>query len=156
MNTILEQKVLDTITLLRHVWAKVRDRNPFIAFSTGKDSLLVAALLYEAVAPERPICLYSHHDLEFECNLEYLKTLQKHFDVEQVRPHLNYFELLDRGISFLTLKDPWCVPMLVGTGILDWLQKKVPKAPNRASCFVVCRVLSIAINFTPFSKNMNA
>ena len=46
------------------------------------------------------------------------------FAVEVVRPFLQYFELLERGIGFLTLKDAWCRPMLIGTGLIEWLQKK--------------------------------
>jgi len=134
MDNALSQKVSDTLDLIRKVWDKVRNQNPFIAFSTGKDSLLVAALIYEAIAPERPVCLYSHHDLEFECHLEYLNILEDRFDVQQVHPFLSYFELMERGISFLTLKDPWCVPMLVGTGILEWLRKNGAKSPE--ACFM--------------------
>jgi ferredoxin len=52
-----------------------------------------------------------------------------------VRPFLEYFELMDRGISFLTLKDPWCVPMLVGTGILEWLQTKGARSPREGAMF---------------------
>ena len=135
MDESLSNKVDSTIVLIQKVWERVKKQKPFIAFSTGKDSLLVAAMVYEAVAPERPVCLYSHHDLEFSSNLEYLKIMQDYFDIQMVHPFLNYFELMDRGIGFLTLQDPWCVPMLVGTGILDWLQKNGFKSPETAFMF---------------------
>ncbi len=78
-----------------------------MAFSTGKDSLAMTAMLYEAVGPEKPVCLYSHHALEFPSNLEYLEELKDHgFVVSVVNPFLGYFDLMERGISFLTRKDP--------------------------------------------------
>lgn len=134
MDKNLNDKVEEAIADLRKTWDIVRDKNPFVAFSTGKDSLLVAALLYEAVAPERPLCLYSHHNLEFECNRDYLKTLADRFEIQVVEPFLDYFELMDRGIGFLTLKDPWCVPMFVGTAVLDYFQRQGVKSPNE--CFM--------------------
>ena len=134
MNKELENKVDKTIAELKKAWDVVRHRNPFVAFSTGKDSLLVASLLYEAVAPERPICLYSHHPMEFQCFLDYLETLRERFDIHVVKPFLEYFELMDRGIGFLTLKDPWCVPLLVGTGILEWFQQRGVASPQH--CFM--------------------
>ena len=135
MNEALTTKVDETVDQLRLIWKKVRDKRPFVAFSTGKDSLLVAALLYEAVGEERPQCLYSHHNLEFDCNKTYLETLRTTFNVETVEPFLGYFDLIERGIGFLTLKDPWCVPMLVGTGILEWLQKSGAKSPMECVMF---------------------
>jgi len=96
----------------------------------------MAAMLYEAVAPEKPVCLYSHHELEFPDNLEYLKELRNcGFAVTVVKPFLEYFELMERGIGFLTRKDPWCVPMLVGTGILAWLQEQGLRSPREAVMF---------------------
>ena len=135
MDRHLSNKVSSTIRLLRDVWKQVRGNRPFVAFSTGKDSLLVAALLYEAVAPERPICVYSHHNIEFESNLSYLEELKGHFVIETVEPFLGYFELMDRGIGFLTLKDPWCVPMLVGTGLLERLQRSGARSPAECVMF---------------------
>jgi 3'-phosphoadenosine 5'-phosphosulfate sulfotransferase (PAPS reductase)/FAD synthetase len=129
-------KVQETVRYLRALWPKLRGRLPFVAFSTGKDSLAMAAMLYEAIAPEKVICLYSHHNLEFPGNLDYLEELRDHgFTVEVVNPFLEYFELMDRGIGFLTRKDPWCVPMLVGTGILGWLQSKGLRSPKEAVMF---------------------
>ena len=96
----------------------------------------MAAMLYEAVAPEKPVCLYSHHELEFPINLEYLDELRaRGFVVKVVNPFLEYFELMERGIGFLTQKDPWCVPMLVGTGILAWLQEQGLRSPREAVMF---------------------
>jgi len=96
----------------------------------------MTAMLYEAVAPEKPVCLYSHHNMEFPVNLEYLDKLRSRgFVVEVVNPFLEYFELMDRGIGFLTRKDPWCVPMLVGTGILAWLQEQGLRSPREAVMF---------------------
>jgi 3'-phosphoadenosine 5'-phosphosulfate sulfotransferase (PAPS reductase)/FAD synthetase len=96
----------------------------------------MAAMLYEAVELERPVCLYSHHGLEFPCNLEYLEQLRERgFVVSVVNPFLEYFDLMERGISFLTRKDPWCVPMLVGTGILEWLQAQGAKSPREGVMF---------------------
>jgi len=121
----LADKVKETIQSLREIWPKLEGRHPFIGFSTGKDSLALAAMLYEAVGPERPTCLYAHHDLEFPGNLEYLEELKRRgFAAQVVRPFLEYFDLMDRGIGFLTLKNPWCVPMLVGTAMLEWLQQQ--------------------------------
>ena len=42
---------------------------------------------------------------------------------------------MERGIGFLTRKDPWCVPMLVGTGILAWLQEQGLRSPREAVMF---------------------
>lgn len=132
----LETKVQETIRYLRGVWPRLRGRLPFVAFSTGKDSLAMAAMLYEAIEPEKPICLYSHHNLEFASNLDYLEELRNRgFVVEVVNPFLEYFDLMERGIGFLTRKDPWCVPMLVATGILGWLQDKGLRSPKEAVMF---------------------
>jgi 3'-phosphoadenosine 5'-phosphosulfate sulfotransferase (PAPS reductase)/FAD synthetase len=107
-----------------------------VAFSTGKDSLAMTAMLYEAVAPEKPICLYSHHGLEFPVNLGYLEELRdRGFAIKIVNPFLEYFDLMERGIGFLTRKDPWCVPMLVGTGIIEWLQEQGARSPREAVMF---------------------
>ena len=136
MNKPLLAKVKETIARLRTIWHKLEGKERFVAFSTGKDSLALAALLYEAVEPEKPTCLYAHHNLEFSCNLEYLEELKEFgFAVQTVSPFLDYFELMERGIGFLTLKDPWCVPMLVGTGILEWLQKRALRNPRSAAMF---------------------
>jgi len=128
--------VQETVRYLRGIWQRLGGRLPFVAFSTGKDSLAMAAMLYEAVEPEKPICLYSHHNLEFPGNLDYLEELRSRgFVVEVVRPFLEYFDLMERGIGFLTRKDPWCVPMLVGTGILGGLQDKGLQSPRQAVMF---------------------
>ena len=136
MNAPLQDKVKQTIRKIREIWPKLQGKKPFIAFSTGKDSLALAALLYEALQPIKPICLYAHHDLEFPANLEYLETLKERgFAVETVHPFLQYFELMDRGIGFITLRDAWCVPMLVGTGLLDWLQRQGARSPREGVMF---------------------
>src|SRR4030042_3232862 len=101
MNKVLHEKVQTTIARLRDIWPRLEGKYPFIAFSTGKDSLAMASLMYEALEPEEPICLYSHHKLEFPSNLEYLATLKdKGFRVRTARPFLEYFELMERGIGF--------------------------------------------------------
>lgn len=106
MREQLETKVKETVKSLREAWTRLEGKRRFVAFSTGKDSLALAAMLYEAVAPERPQCLYAHHDLEFPCNVEYLQELRERgFAVEVVKPFLEYFELIQRGIGFLTLWD---------------------------------------------------
>jgi len=136
MRKPLRAKVAETIRALRTVWPRLADRKRFVAFSTGKDSLALAAMLYEAVEPERPTCLYVHHDLEFPGNLDYLEHLKANgFFVKTLRPFLEYFELMDRGIGFLTLKDPWCVPLLIGTAILEWLQKQGARGPRDGVMF---------------------
>ncbi len=136
MNTPLQNKVAETIRWLRDIWPRLEGKRPFIAFSTGKDSLALAAMVYEALEPMRPICLYAHHDMEFPTNLEYLERLRERgFAVETVHPFLSYFELMDRGIGFITLKDAWCVPMLVGTGLLDWLQRQGARSPREGVMF---------------------
>jgi len=129
-------KVQETIRYLRDLWPRLEGKRRFVAFSTGKDSLAMAAILYEAVDSQQPICLYSHHSLEFSSNLEYLDELKNRgFAVDVVNPFLEYFDLMERGIGFLTRKDPWCVPMLVGTGILGWLQAQGAKSPREAVMF---------------------
>jgi len=136
MDQALEAKTDNTVSSLRSLWNKAEGKYRFVAFSTGKDSLALAAMLYEAVAPEKPLCLYSHHDLEFPINLEYLEALRtRGFRVEVVEPFLGYFDLMERGIGFLTLKDAWCVPMLVGTGLLEWLQQQGLRTPRQAVMF---------------------
>jgi len=136
MNRALESKVKSTIAQLRETWRKLEGKHRFIAFSTGKDSLAVAAMLYEAVAPERPPCLYSHHDLEFPEYEEYAERMKTFgFAIEIVRPFLQYFELIDRGIGFLTLRDAWCRPLLIGTGLLEWLQRQGAQGPRKGVMF---------------------
>ena len=136
MDKALRKKLVRTLAELRSLWKRLEGKQRFVAFSTGKDSLALAAMLYEAVEPEKPVCLYSHHNLEFPVNLRYLEELRgRGFRVEIVKPFLEYFELMDRGIGFLTLKDPWCVPMLVGTGFLEWLQRKGLRGPRQAVMF---------------------
>jgi 3'-phosphoadenosine 5'-phosphosulfate sulfotransferase (PAPS reductase)/FAD synthetase len=128
--------VQETVRYLRALWPRLENSRRFAAFSTGKDSLAMAAMLYGAIEPEKPVCLYSHHDLEFPGNLDYLEALKNRgFSVTVVNPFLGYFELMERGIGFLTRKDPWCVPMLVGTGILEWLQNQGAKSPREAVMF---------------------
>jgi len=46
MNKALESKVKTTIARLREIWRTLEDKHRFVAFSTGKDSLAVAAMLY--------------------------------------------------------------------------------------------------------------
>jgi len=65
MDRPLENKIKATVAHLRQLWSQLHGKHRFVAFSTGKDSLAVAALLYEAVGSEDPPCLYSHHQMEF-------------------------------------------------------------------------------------------
>ena len=132
----LAAKIRETIRDLREIWRKLEGRYPFVAFSTGKDSLALAALLYEAIEPEAAPCLYAHHDLEFPSNVEYLAQLRgRGFAIEVLAPFLEYFELTERGIGFLTLKDPWCIPLLIGTAFLEWLQKQGAAGPREGVMF---------------------
>jgi len=127
MNKPLRDKIRSALARMRMMRKASRSMTRFAAFSTGKDSLAMIAMLYEATESEneKPACLYSHHNLEFPDNLEYLEKIRKRgFNIETVKPFLSYFELMRRGIGFLTLYDPWCVPMLVGSGFLEWLQHK--------------------------------
>lgn len=136
MTKTLERKVKETISSIKSIYSKLKSEYVFIAFSTGKDSLAMAAMIYEAISPEKLPCLYVHHNLEFSINLDYLMELKEQgFEVEVVHPFLEYFELVERGIGFLTLVDPWCVPMLVGTGLLDWLKRKGARGPREGVMF---------------------
>ena len=136
MNKPLTLKIRQTISTMRDVWGRLRPYRAFVALSTGKDSLAMAAMLYEAVYPERPPCLYVHHDLEFPSNLDYLDRLRSHgFETEVLSPFLSYFELTDRGIGFITLRDAWCAPMLVGTALLDWLKRSGARSPRSGVMF---------------------
>jgi len=136
MRKTLAAKVQTTITVIRQNYSKLERGYPFIAFSTGKDSLAMAAMMYEAIESEKLPCLYVHHNLEFPVNLEYLAELKdRGFAVEVVNPYLDYFELTDRGIGFLTLFDPWCVPMFIGTGLLDWLKRQGARGPREGIMF---------------------
>jgi len=136
MRKTLERKVKETVVSIRQIYSKLQSGYPFIAFSTGKDSLAMAAIIYEAIAPERLPCLYVHHGLEFPENLDYAEELKERgFAVEVLNPFLEYFELTKRGIGFLTLVDTWCVPMLVGTGLLDWLKSKGARGPREGVMF---------------------
>lgn len=136
MEKPLAAKVEQVVRYLRGLWPRVEDKQRFVAFSTGKDSLAMAAMLYEAVAPQLPACVYAHHDLEYPSNLEYLKVLKaRGFQIVVVRPLLEYFEMTDRGAGFLTLRDPWCVPFLVGSGILEWLQQQGLRGAREAFMF---------------------
>jgi len=136
MRKTLATKVKNTVALIQQIYPKLEGAYPFIAFSTGKDSLAMAAMIYEAIEPDKVPCLYVHHNFEFPENLDYLRKLEERgFAVELLKPFLEYFELTDRGIGFLTLTDPWCVPMLVGTGLLDWLQRKGARGPREGIMF---------------------
>ena len=136
MRKTLGRKVKRTIASVRQIYPRLESGYPFIAFSTGKDSLAMAAMIYEAIAPEKLPCLYVHHSLEFPENLDYAEELKnKGFAVEVLNPFLEYFELTERGIGFLTLVDPWCVPMLVGTGLLSWLKRKGARGPKEGVMF---------------------
>jgi 3'-phosphoadenosine 5'-phosphosulfate sulfotransferase (PAPS reductase)/FAD synthetase len=128
-------KIRDTLKCAKEVHRKAEGKIPFIAFSTGKDSLAMAALLYEALPQPLP-CLYSHHDLEFKGNLGYVNDIRaRGFNIEVVHPFLTYFDLMARGMGFLTLREPWCVPMLVGTGFLEWLRIQGVAGPREALMF---------------------
>jgi 3'-phosphoadenosine 5'-phosphosulfate sulfotransferase (PAPS reductase)/FAD synthetase len=136
VDQALKTKAAEAVTALRDLWERLQGKWRFVAFSTGKDSLALAAMLYEAVQAEEPICLYAHHNLEFPTNLEYLDELgTRGFRVEVVEPFLGFFELMERGIGFLTLKDAWCVPMLVGTGLVERLQRQGLRNPQQAVMF---------------------
>jgi len=136
MRKALAGQVRTVIRRMREVWKRAEGRYPFVAFSTGKDSLAMAAMLYEAVAPETPPCLYVHHDMQFPGNLEYAQELKKRgFAVEVLKPFLDYFALTQRGIGFNTLKDAWCTSLLVGTAFLEWLQRKGARSPRNGLMF---------------------
>lgn len=136
MRKTLTTKVKNTIALIRRIYSKLEFGYPFIAFSTGKDSLAMTAMIYEAIAYEQLPCVYVHHNLEFPVNLDYLEKLkEREFNIEVVHPFLDYFELMERGIGFLTLIDPWCVPMLVGTGLLDCLRRQGARGPKEGVLF---------------------
>jgi len=136
MTKPLATKVQETIRRIRDVWPRLESKHRFIAFSTGKDSLALAAMMYEALESERPPCLYVHHELEFPGNLEYVEQLRdRGFAIQILRPFLEYFDLMDRGIGFLTLADAWCIPMLIGTGLLEWLQDRGARSPRAGAMF---------------------
>lgn len=136
MTPELEKKIDSTIERLRTIWPKLKGKIPFIAFSTGEDSLAMAAMLYEAVAPDKPPCIYSHHNFEFPECYAYLDEVRQHgFSIEVARPFLSYFELMERGMGFLTRFDAWCIPMLVGTALLEWLNKQGCASPGDGVMF---------------------
>jgi len=129
-------KVKSAIALIRQIYPSLESAYPFIAFSTGKDSLAMAAMIYEAIEPDKLPCLYVHHSLEFPENLDYVVELKdRGFAVEVLKPFLEYFELTKRGIGFITLLDAWCVPMLVGTALLDWLRFMGARGPMEGVMF---------------------
>ena len=75
-------------------------------------------------------------DLQIPTDQEYLASLHNRgFDVEVLAPFLGYFELVQRGIGFLTKTEPWCIPMLIGTGFLEWLQTRGARSPRAALMF---------------------
>lgn len=136
MDQVLTRKIKETIRHIQDIWSKLKDYYSFIAFSTGKDSLALTAIMYEALDNYPIECIYSHHPLEFPENLDYAnKLIEKGFNIKIRTPFLNYFELMDRGISFLTLYDPWCVPYLVGTALLEWLQEKGASSAKQGVMF---------------------
>ena len=53
MDQALKTKVAETVATLRSLWGTLEGKYRFVAFSTGKDSLALAAMLYEAVEPGR-------------------------------------------------------------------------------------------------------
>jgi len=74
-----------------------------------------------------------HHNLDFPGNLAYLK--EHGFAITALAPFLGYFELMDPGIGFLTLKDPWCVPLLIGTALIEWLRDQGAQGPREGVMF---------------------
>lgn len=136
MNKPLESKVRQTVRWLRNTWRKLEHLHRFVAFSTGKDSLALSAMLYEAVGDEEPPCLYVHHDLEFPGNVRYVAAMRRRgFRIHVLRPHLPYFELMDRGMSFIALKEPWCIPLPIGTGLIDWVKEQGVRTCREAVMF---------------------
>lgn len=136
MNKVLLGKVRDSIRDIKTIWPKLGHKKPFIAFSTGKDSLAMTGIIREALPSAQLPCLYSHHGLEFSSNLDYLEELRPwNLPIKVVKPFLGYFELMKRGIGFLTLKDPWCVPMLVGTGMIEWLRDQGARGTQEGFMF---------------------
>lgn len=137
MNSVTyEDKIKNALNTIRMTLNSSVNHTPFIAFSGGKDSLAVAALVYEALAPKKIPCIYVHHDMEFPDQIDYIKDMRNQgFDIEIVTPFLNYFELIDRGIGFLTRQGAWCVPVLVGTGLLKWLKNKGARTPREGLMF---------------------
>lgn len=136
MNKVLESKVQATIRWLRRIWKQLDAQQRFIAFSTGKDSLALTALMYEAVGEAKPLCLYVHHALEFPENLEYAKSLRtRGFRIQILKPHLDYFDLVERGMGFITLKEPWCTPLLIGTALMEWIRRQEAKSCQEAVMF---------------------
>jgi len=136
MNRPLRTKVEKSVRWLREIWKRTEGRHRFVAFSTGKDSLALAAMLYEAVGHERPPCLYVHHELQFPVDSQYLNALKTHgFNIQVLRPFLNYFELTERGMGFATKTEPWCIPMLIGTAFLEWLRLSGAPSPRSGVMF---------------------
>lgn len=136
MDKPLRAKIREAIRWLRLTWRSLPNSHRFVAFSTGKDSLALAALLYEAVDGERPACLYVHHDLEFPSNLDYVFDIRERgYSIQILRPHLGYFELMERGMGFIRLKEPWCIPLLIGTGLVDWVKQQGASSCREAVMF---------------------
>jgi 3'-phosphoadenosine 5'-phosphosulfate sulfotransferase (PAPS reductase)/FAD synthetase len=125
MDKPLTAKIERAILFIRNIWPRIRYRNPFIAFSAGKDSLAMTALISEALESQSMPILYSSHDFEFPGHLEYINSLSSYGIITTiVHPFLNYFELVERGIGFNTLHDAWCVPYLVGSAFHAWAQEQ--------------------------------
>ena len=61
MDKILRAKTETAILHIKALWKKVKHHVPFIAFSTGKDSLALTAMVYEALGQDAPPCVYVHH-----------------------------------------------------------------------------------------------
>jgi 3'-phosphoadenosine 5'-phosphosulfate sulfotransferase (PAPS reductase)/FAD synthetase/ferredoxin len=136
MNQPLQTKVEKTVRWLRKIWKQTEGRHRFVAFSTGKDSLALAAMLYEAVEHERPPCLYVQHEVQFPVDSQYLDALKTHgFDIQVLRPFLNYFQLTERGIGFVSKTEPWCIPMLIGTALVEWLRLRDARSPRSGVMF---------------------
>lgn len=136
MNQPLDSKVQRTVRWLRNIWKRTEGRPRFVAFSAGKDSLVLAAMLYEAVEEESPPCLHVKHDFQLPTDSWYLDMLRERgFDIQVLHPFLEYFELIDRGIGFPTKTEPWCIPMLIGSAFLEWLRLRGAPGPRAGVMF---------------------
>ena len=137
MDKCLNNKLRNAISDIKKVWAQIETKDRFIAFSGGKDSLALSLIIYEAIDEDPPPCLYVHHDMVLPIHLEYMFDLKRKSDlkIDILHPNLNYFDLIDRGIGFLTLQGSWCKQLLIGTGFLAWLQRKGIKSTKSVVMF---------------------
>lgn len=75
-------------------------------FSGGKDSLVTMDLMLKH-GIEKAVYVYS--DLEFDQTLEYVESLQGQYDIDIIKPKINFFDIIkNRKLCIPSRRMKWC------------------------------------------------